>query len=191
MKFWTREQYQQFADVMMDYPLEYYCYEMLYWTGIREGELLALEREDFNFEKRTVRIDKTYHRLHGQELITEPKTPKSNRTVEMPDFLCEEIQEYFQLVHSQNPTQRAFPTTKNRLYYMIHKGAEMAKLPHVRVHDLRHSHVSLLIDMGFSALAIAERVGHESVDITYRYAHLFPSVQSDMAKKLNEIRGVC
>ena len=58
-------------------------------------------------------------------------------------------------------------------------------LKSVRIHDLRHSHVSLLINMGFSAVAIADRVGHESIDITYRYAHLFPSTQKEIAKKLN------
>ena len=55
----------------------------------------------------------------------------------------------------------------------------------IRIHDLRHSHISLLIDMGFTALAIADRVGHESIDITYRYAHLFPTRQAEMADKLN------
>ena len=58
----------------------------------------------------------------------------------------------------------------------------------IRIHDLRHSHVSLLIEMGFSALAIADRVGHESVDITYKYAHLFPSKQQEMAQKLDMAR---
>lgn len=190
MKFWTREQYKVFAEVMMEYPMEFYCYEMLYWTGIREGELLALCPEDFDFAKKTVRINKTYHRIHGVEVVTEPKSPKSNRTVSMPDFLCEEIQEYMDMTYIETPSQRVFPTTKNHLFYMIHKGAEMADLPQIRVHDLRHSHVSLLIDMGFSALAIADRVGHEAVDITYKYAHLFPSVQDKMASQLNEMRGV-
>lgn len=55
----------------------------------------------------------------------------------------------------------------------------------IRVHDLRHSHVSLLIDMGFSAVAIADRMGHETADMTFRYAHLFPSRQSDMAAALD------
>lgn len=55
----------------------------------------------------------------------------------------------------------------------------------IRIHDLRHSHVSHLIELGFSALAIADRVGHESIDITYRYAHLFPSTQIEMADKLD------
>ena len=53
---------------------------------------------------------------------------------------------------------------------------------------LCHSHVSLLIHMGYSAVAIAKRVGHKSIDITYRYAHLFPSVQSKMASGLNLLR---
>ena len=55
----------------------------------------------------------------------------------------------------------------------------------IRVHDLRHSHVSLLINMGFTVLAIADRMGHESIDITYRYAHLFPSEQIQMAEQLD------
>nr|WP_330400546.1 hypothetical protein [Monoglobus pectinilyticus] len=54
---------------------------------------------------------------------------------------------------------------------------------------MRHSHISLLIDLGFSVVAIANRVGHESIDITYNYAHMFPSVQKEMADKLNIERG--
>lgn len=59
----------------------------------------------------------------------------------------------------------------------------------IRIHDLRHSHISLLIEMGFSAVAIADRVGHESIDITYRYAHLFPSTQNEMADRLSDLRS--
>ena len=69
------------------------------------------------------------------------------------------------------------------------RGAKAAGVKKIRIHDLRHSHISLLIDMGFTALAIADRVGHESIDITYRYAHLFPTRQQEMAQKLNMERG--
>lgn len=55
----------------------------------------------------------------------------------------------------------------------------------IRIHGLRHSHVSLLIEMGFDAVAIADRVGHESIDITYRYAHLFPTKSKKIAQKLH------
>ena len=65
------------------------------------------------------------------------------------------------------------------------RGSKIAGVKKIRIHDLRHSHVSLLIDMGFTALAIADRVGHESIDITYRYAHLFPTKQKEIAEKLD------
>ena len=81
MKFWTKEEYKKFADEMMDKPVSYYAFEMLYWCGIREGELLALTAGDFDFEKGTVTISKSYQRLHGEDVITTPKTRKSNRTI--------------------------------------------------------------------------------------------------------------
>jgi len=74
---------------------------------------------------------------------------------------------------------------KSYLHHEMDRGAKEAGVKRIRIHDLRHSHVSLLIEMGFSALAIADRVGHESVDITYKYAHLFPSKQQEMAQKLD------
>jgi integrase len=67
------------------------------------------------------------------------------------------------------------------------RGAKQAGVKRIRIHDLRHSHVSLLTEMGFSALAIADRLGHESIDVTYRYAHLFPSKQKDRADRLNDL----
>ena len=87
MLFWTKEEYQKFAEEMMDKPISYYAFQMLYWTGIREGELLALTPADFDFERGTVKISKTYQRIKGRDVITSPKTKKSNRTIQMPDFL--------------------------------------------------------------------------------------------------------
>lgn len=187
MLFWTKDEYQKFSEVMMDKPISFYAFEMLYWTGIREGELLALTPADFDFEKKIVKISKSYQRLKGQDVITSPKTRKSNRTVQMPDFLAVEMQEFFQLQYGLRKKDRIFNITKSYLHHEMDRGSKEAGVKRIRIHDLRHSHISLLIDMGFSAVAIADRVGHESIDITYRYAHLFPSKQIEMASKLNDM----
>ena len=188
MLFWTQEEYQKFAFAIMDKPVSYYAFEMLYWCGIREGELLALTAGDFDFERGTVTINKSYQRIDGRDVITEPKTPKSNRVIKMPDFLIEEIKEYLSKIYGLQKNDRVFNITKNYLHREMTRGADEAGVKRIRIHDLRHSHISLLIEMGYSAVAIADRVGHESINITYNYAHLFPSTQTDMADKLNNFR---
>ena len=169
----------------MDKPMSYYAFEMLYWCGIREGELLPLTPADFDFEKCTVSITKSYQRLNGRDVITTPKTEKSNRTITMPQFLADEIQDYLKMLYDIGENDRMFAVTKSYLYREMNRGAEEAGVKRIRLHDIRHSAISLLIDMGFSATAIADRVGHASIDITYNYAHLFPSRQTEMADKLN------
>jgi integrase len=185
MLFWTKEEYLKFADAMMDKPLSFYAFEMLYWCGIREGELLALTPADFDFEKGTVTISKSYQRLKGRDVITGPKTEKSNRTIKMPQFLCGEMQDYIKSLYGVEPNDRIFQITKYYLHHEMDRGAKQANVKRIRIHDIRHSAISLLIDMGFSAIAIADRVGHESIDITYNYAHLFPSRQTEMANRLD------
>ena len=187
MLFWTKEEYKKFSFEMMDKPVSFYAFEMLYWCGIREGELLALTPADFNFDKETVTINKSYQRLKGQDVITSPKTKKSNRTIKMPQFLCEEMKEYLGMLYGLKKKDRIFTVTKSYLHHEMDRGAKAAGVKRIRIHDLRHSHISLLIDMGFSAVAIADRVGHESIDINYQYAHLFPSNQIEMAEKLDDL----
>ena len=106
----------------------------------------------------------------------------------MPQFLAEEMQEYLNQLYGIGKNDRIFEITKSYLHHEMDRGSQEAGVKRIRIHDLRHSHISLLIDMGYSAVAIADRVGHESIDITYNYAHLFPSTQDDMADKLNKFR---
>ena len=141
MMFWTKEQYLKFAEVMMDKPLSFYAFEMLYWCGIREGELLALTPADFDFEKRTITINKSYQRLNGQDLITTPKTEKSNRVITMPQFLAEEIQDYIKMLYGIGPDDRMFTVTKSYLHREMDRGAKEAGVPRIRIHDIRHPYV--------------------------------------------------
>lgn len=185
MLFWTTEEYKRFSEAIIDKLMSYYAFQMLYWTGMRLGECLALTKADFDFSKNTVRICKSYQRLEGKDVITTPKTAKSTRTIKLPKFLAEEMKVYFEMLYGYAETDRIFQVTKSYLHHEMERGSKLAGVKKIRIHDLRHSHVSHLIELGFSAVAIADRVGHESIDITYRYAHLFPSTQIEMADKLD------
>ena len=186
MKFWTRSEYMRFSETMVDKPYSFYAFEVLYWTGIRLGELLALVPEDFDFIACTVSITKSMAKTSTGWHVTDPKTENSVRTIAMPEFLRDEVKEYIERIALVQPGQRLFEFSKAYLAKEMKRGCAQCGLAPIRIHDLRHSHVSLLIDMGFSAVAIAERMGHESSDITYRYAHLFPTVQGKMADALQD-----
>ncbi len=190
IQFWIQDEYEVFIDAMRDKEMSYYAFSLMYWTGVRTGELLALTPSDFDFEKGTVSINKSYQRLKKQDVITDPKTPKSNRIIKITDTLCEEIQEYIRHQYKMKPKDRLFPTTKGYLSKEMERGCKATGVKKITLHSIRHSHVSLLINLGFSAVAIADRVGHESIDITYRYAHLFPSKQIEMVDRLEELQNV-
>ena len=185
MLVWTKEEYKKFSEAIIDKPQAYYAFEVLFWTGLRVGELLALTPADIDFSAKTISVTKSYQRIKGEDYITDPKTEKSNRTVSIPDFLCEELQEYLAMLYGFKDDDRMFQITKSFLHHEMIRGSEKAGVKRIRIHDIRHSHVSMLIDMGFSAVDIAGRMGHESIDITLHYAHMFPSAQKDMAEKLN------
>ena len=86
-----------------------------------------------------------------------------------------------------NESERIFPFSKSYLHHEMRRVCTISGVKRIRIHGIRHSHISLLIDMGFSAVAIADRVGHESINITYRYVHVFPSTQLEVANKLDKL----
>ena len=127
MLFWTKEEYLKFADVMMDKPVSYYAFEMLYWCGIREGELFALTPADFDFTTHTLRINKSYQRLHREDVITPPKTFKSNRSIKMPQFLCDEMQDYLENAGmKEKEDERIFTISKSYLHHEMNRGSKVS-----------------------------------------------------------------
>ncbi len=141
MLFWTKEEYLKFADVMMDKPVSFYAFEMLYWCGLRLGEMLALTPSDFDFQKETVRINKSYQRFDCRDVITDPKTPKSKRTVKMPTFLADEMQDYIHSIYGIEDDDRIFQITKSYMHHEMERGCKLANVKRIRIHDLRHPYV--------------------------------------------------
>ena len=185
--FWTKEEYFKFI-ALVDDITKYTMFQTLYYTGMRIGELLALTYNDIDLDNGIIRINKTVNFKGGKVNVTSPKTPKSNREITIPQLLINDLNNYIRRIYDYKNTDRVFPYTKAILYNELKTKSEQADLKKIRVHDFRHSHASLLIDMGINPLLISERLGHEKVETTLNtYSHLYPSRADELAEKLNKI----
>ena len=185
MNFWTTEEFKAFLERVSDKPQARAGFLTLYYTGIRIGELLALEYADIDFIDCKLTISKSFQRIGGKDVITPPKTPKSKRTISVPAFLRDELKTYTDMLYGLHKHDRIFPCTKSFFEHEMVRGVANSSVKKIRLHDLRHSHASLLIELGFSPLAIADRLGHEKVETTLNtYSHLFPHKRDEIADKL-------
>ena len=190
MEFWTKEEYDQYISKIEEGSDLYLMSELLFWTGMREGELLALTAGDIDLENNLIHISKTYYRLAGTDIISSPKTESSNRIITIPEFLKEEINAYIQKRYEFPMNERLFPIVARTLQKRMKLAMKKAEVKVIRVHDLRHSHVAYLINQNVQPLIIKERLGHRDIKITLNtYGHLYPSQQLQVAEMLNEKRN--
>ena len=191
MHYWTYDEYIAFREGVKDKSLSYICFEVLYWTGMREGELLALSPADIDLDNKTISINRTYQRIEGKDVFTSPKTRKSKRKIPIPDFLCQELSDYIQSRYMLDADERLFPVTKSYLSHEMIRGCKNTGVKKIRIHDIRHSHASLLINQGCDALMLADRLGHEKVSTTLNtYSHLFPHKQQELVHSLESLQAI-
>lgn len=189
--FWQPEEFYKFIEVVDDI-VYITLFNVLYWCGLRIGEALALNWNDIDFNKKTITINKSYSEYKHR--ITNPKTQNSYRTVIMPNKCFNAVSKLFEhdkqiigfnnqkyIFHFEKPLNQ--DTIKNRKDRWIAK----AHVKRIRIHDLRHSHVSLLINLGFSAFDIAKRLGHSVDMVNNVYGHWFQNAQNKMVDKLNNM----
>lgn len=187
MQFWTRDEFRRFIVCVEDKPASRLAFEILFWTGMRSGELLALTLNDVDFEKSKISINKTIATVKGKEIISPPKTPKSKRVIAAPRFLLALIRNYIDRLVDYEPNERLFYFTKHLLHDEMKRGCAASGVKKIRIHDLRHSHASMLIEMGYSPLLVCERLGHENIQTTLQtYSHLYPNKQEEVASKLED-----
>ena len=186
MQFWTLEQYNRFIPFVTD-PAAHTAIQVLFYSGMRFGEMLALTPADIDFDAGTIDINKSYQHRSGGGVVSPPKTSNGIRTVTMPNAIMDELRAYIDRLYHIEPEERIFLFTKSLIRGNMKRGSEAAGIPLIRIHDLRHSHVSLLIEMGFSPHLIAERIGDTVQMVNNTYGHLYPTRHKEVADKLNEI----
>jgi integrase len=141
MDFWTKEEFDQFLTAFEKKLEAYMAFKLLFWTGMRIGEMLALTFEDVNLEERVISITKNLVRVKGEDKIHPPKTSKGVREITIPPFLAEDLREYFSRQYGLMPNERIFRFTKSFMEHQIVRGAKESGVKRIRLHDIRHPYV--------------------------------------------------
>ncbi len=184
--FWTIDDYNLLLEQLEKGTQYYVLFECLFWTGMRIGELLAMTKQDIDIANQQIKINKTYYRKNRTDYITAPKTPQSNRIIEIPEFLANELEEYMSKLYRLQPTDRVFPIVPEAVQHKLKRETEKGKLKKIRIHSFRHSHAAYLIHQGVEPILIRDRLGHKDIRITLNtYGHLYPTRHKEIAKMLD------
>ncbi len=123
MKIWTKDEYKRFSASLSGDPIAFHAFEMLYWIGMRRGEMLALTKADFDFTEQTVRVNKTFHRIKGHDIATPPKTDTSNRTITLQDSVRTEMVDFPSKLYGLGENGRIFPLVPSAVSTIMKKAA--------------------------------------------------------------------
>lgn len=188
--FWTVQQFKKFdLAARGDEPCRT-LFMLLFWSGLRLGEARALTIADIDFDAGTIHVSKTFHRYYQKDIVTSPKTPNSNRVVPVPPQLLEVLRDFIQHLPNRTKKTRLFDilVSDTAIRDHFYKISEKAGLPRIKIHDLRHSHASMLIQQNVAPLVIRDRLGHKSIQTTLDiYSHLYPTKGEEIAGILSKI----
>lgn len=167
-------------------------------TGARQGELFAMEWSDIDFEGRAVSVNKTLEELRGKLRVKHPKTAKSRRRIDLPQFAVDALHDHRkQMLAEGHATSPVFCATdggwlrKSNFTRRSYKPIlQRAEVPPIRFHDLRHTAATFLLLLGENPKIVSERLGHGSIEITLNtYSHVLPNMQKAAADKLDRLFG--
>lgn len=204
MQFYTPEEFKKYissarsiaekTNELTDWNY-YVFFNIAFFTGMRKGEIHALTWNDISDNE--IRITKSLsQKLKGEDRITPPKNKSSIRVIQIPKPLLAVLDEHYNrckimprfsddyiICGGTTPLRDTSLDNANRTF------ATQADVKHIRIHDFRHSHASLLANNGINIQEIARRLGHSDISMTLKtYSHLYPKESERALKVLNEIK---
>ena len=200
MEFYTWEEFQQFFSVIDE--LKWKCiFGILYYCGLRRGELRGLTWDNIDFKYKTLSIVKNVVNEsgdYGYWQITTPKTKSSVRTIPIPDEVLSYLSQYFEeQKRMYGFTEKWFvfgdttPLHPDRLRRKKNEYSQISHTKQIRIHDFRHSCASLLINNGASIIMVAKYLGHTKIDETLNtYSHLFKNKMEEIINTINNLNKI-
>lgn len=194
----NEEEISRFLRALSAERLDYKVgYELALFCGLRRSEILGLKEPDINFVFKSVTISKARHYIDGKDVVQGTKTESSRRTIAVPDFVLADIKALIeqhnsvQYEHTDYLIQNGFgkPMNPSALTTQIYRIEDKAGLPHVSLHDLRHTFASMLNKEKVDIAMIARELGHSNIGTTLSvYTHVFGNVAEssrNIAESLN------
>lgn len=186
LNFWTLTEFNQVLNCVDDI-IDHTALKLLFYSGIRLGEFRALTYGDLDFNNNIITINKNMQIVDSKEIVYTPKSENGTRLITMPDAIMDDLKAYCGKIYGISSNDRIFPFKPHRIRKCITDKSAAAGVKNIRIHDLRHSHVSLLIELGFTPYLIAERIGDTVQMVNEVYGHLYPNKHIEVANKLNKI----
>lgn len=201
MQTLTAEQIRMLVGVLDGDPLGP-LYRLAIYTGCRRGELVALRWQDVDLESGTIRITRTAQLVGNEVRWSEPKTARSRRVIPLPAQAVTMLRQHRRrqleerlanalvyedqdLVFARSDGRPWNPGHVTQHWALVLK---KAGLPHVRLHDLRHTHATLLLEAGIHPKVVSERLGHSTTTLTLdTYSHVLPTLQKEAANAIEAV----
>ena len=202
ISFWSVEEFKEFRKLITNDEISYdLFFTIAFFTGMRMGEILALNWYDVNLITSTIHVTKTANFINNVNHINSTKTRAGTRLITINKKLTEMLTDWkekqkdllkeftkdtesLQIIQS-TPIAITKNMVDKKFKQILSRNNNLKK---IRIHDLRHSHASLLINQGEDYLVVKERLGHASITTTIdTYSHLYPSKQKNLANKLDDI----
>lgn len=197
MQIWELEEFVKFQSVVDDVMWQAF-FSCLFYSGCRVGELLALSDSDVMFDNGTYsliinkNLSRKGHASDRKYTISPPKTAGSNRTVALPQAMNEILDTYLKYKAEKSIAGDFLfggdtPLSETTYQRRFREYAETANIKKIRIHDLRHSHASMLIHLNVPITVVSKRLGHSSIDMTLkRYAHCYSDADAVALTAIND-----
>ena len=191
---WSADEVNRFLEAVTDHRW-YPIYTLAVYTGMRQGEILGLYREDINLDRGVINVRHQVSAIPGQGLvISEPKSEKARRPITLPPSALDILETYLELVGVESGlvfmTSTGRPISPRNILRHFKSVVKKTGLPEIRFHDLRHTHATLLLAAGVHPKVVQERLGHSQISLTLdTYSHVIPSLQVEAADQFEAILG--